>query len=661
MAYGQTQLICDYFFCYFVHVLLFYLQEISNYLQSPGGETSAVRVLKKSTIAYLVQNVIDFPYPVLQILKCFPPSIYGQIVYEALYRFVRDVDLIKKSKNGKLLSLLSNIHLSEKWIEKFESNVLPLIQAATDHANYDEIPLALLSNPVPRLLRSYMDFEVHRLCAGQNMFQQKAAFFMAYHRKTHFLESVLAKEARDGIPVTVQDCFYLLNALQSVNNGFSNAKETFQIVSNNFKIQINRDNLLDQQQIFYDELNRLITFTEFLHTNSAAISRAILPLSSTTSKYSVIDFLFKHVDAGCFLAKLDFENVRDLFIENDRLNRAISPTIANTTVEIPELDLYQQYYVIKILAENLLLNQNIKNYPELIASNCVQIREIIDDISNPLAYIQVIENLYTMLFYRWEHTSGYVGPRTDGSSSLTAMQESDTSEDYTDDSVFLAPKKLHQIHGNSEKTGFICSVIVLEAVLDMLSDSAAGRKESPEFILDGVLAKRFDEIYIEIIDSKWRLTLFELDQVPNENIQLSTDLKSLLTSIHGEMFERSSNSSSENEDDDHVQNKPGSAGVRRRPRRRAPFRRSEDRNHSFVNSTENDKKLMELTGGNRSAGFSEKRSIISRMLGPPINLVAICMCRGNMVGAKKIIEVRAISNFKPKHFRKKQIFFYLFR
>lgn len=571
----------------------------------------------------------------------FPPSIYGQIVYEALHRFVRDDDLIKRKK-WKLLSILSNVHLSDKWIEKFEANVLPLIQkAASEHSNYDEIPLALLSNPVPRLLRSYMDFEVHRLCAGQNMFQPKAAFFMAYHRKTHFLESVLAKEARDGIPVTVQDCFYLLNALQSVNNGFSNAKETFHIVSNNFKIQIDRDNLLDQQQIFYDELNRLFTFTEFLKSNSAAISRAILPLSSTTSKYSVIDYLFKHVDAGCFLAKLDFENVRDLFVENERLNRAINGNIANTTIEIPELDLYQQYYVIKIMAENLLLNQNIKNYPELIASNCVQIREIIDDIKHPLAYIEVLENLYTMLFYRWEHTAGYVGPRTDGcSSSLTAMQESDTSEDYTDDSVFLAPKKLQQAHVNSEKTGFICTVIVLEAVLDMLADSALARTEPNDFVLDDTMRERFESILKEITDSKWRLKLFELDQSPQENIQLSTDLKGLLTSIHGEMFERSSHSSSENEEDDHIHAKPGSVSARRRPRRRTTFRRSvEDRNNSFVNSTENDKKQTELTAGNRNSGFSEKRSIISRMLGPPINLVAVCMSRGNMAGAKKIIEV----------------------
>lgn len=615
-----------------------FIQEICNYLRNPGGETSATRVLKKSTIAYLSQNLLNFPYPVCQLLRCFPSSINGQIVYETLLRFVRNPELISQRK-WKLLNLLANVQLGDKWMEKYEANVLPAIfQAANEHLILNEIALALLSNPSQRMLRSYMDFEVQHLCSSQCMFTHKTAYLMALHRKTHFLEPVIANLARDGIPSNVQDCFHLLRTIQLVNNGFPKSKENFQIVFSNFVDQIASDLLQPHQRIFYNELHRIFTLYDFLHANASVSSRATTPISSFATKYSVIDFLFKHIDAGCFLAKLDYVNVRDLLWQNECFNRMVNEALRHTTEESSgELDLYQQYYVAKTMAENMLLNPNSSNYIKLINGNCARMRDILDDMRHPMAYVEALETVYAMLFYRWEHAAGHVGVRADGgSSSLTTIQESDTSEDYTDDSVFLAPRKMQQPNVGNEKSGFMCNIPVLQAVLEMLNASTMVHKLSSDFqqTIDGALRPRLDTICSRIEDARWRLSLFELDAVSRESIQLSSDLKSMLTSVHGSMLERTTSS---DEDDDEHGKSAASAGVtRRRPRRRVPFRRHEDKNYSFVHSTENEKTSNDA---NRANGFADKRSIISRMLGPAINLVAVCMSHGNMAEAKKIIEV----------------------
>lgn len=618
------------------------MQEISNYLKNPGGETSASRVLKKSTIAYLEHNLFNYPYPVCQILQCFPSPIYGQIVYETLYRFARDPDVIS-NKKWKLLSALTNVHLSDKWMEKYETNALPLIyKAASEQSHLDEIALALLSNPSSRMLRSYMDFEVQRLCSGQNMFWERTMFLMAMHRKSHFLEPVLSNVAREGVPHKAQDCINLLKIIQTVNDGLSKCRDTFHAVVGQFKNQIKCDNLQENQRIFYHELERIFLLYDFLQTHSSSISRASSPISAFTAKYSVIDFLFKHIDAGFFLAKLDFESVRDLLVENARINQLVNRDVQHANAHIPEVDLYQQYYVVKLLAESMLLNQSVRNYSEMISSNCAEAKAIIDQISNPTAFVELLEVVFTILFYRWEHTSGVTGSRNEGSSSLTTMQESDTSDDYTDDSVFLAPRKLQQVHVNSEKSGFICTIVMLELVLDMLTACATARSGSTEFIdsLDDALAIRFEVISKEISDAQWRLSLFQLDQSTRDSIQLSIDLKAHLTSSCGDMFRRST--SSDEEGEEHLQ-RPGSAGVtRRRPRRKIPFRKTDDKNSSFLHSTENERQMFDSSVGSRSAGFADKRNIISKMLGGPLSLVAVCMSRGNMAEAKKIIDV---SNF----------------
>lgn len=528
-------------------------------------------------------------------------------------------------------------------MEKYEINALPLIyKAASEQSHLDEIVLALLSNPSPRMLRSYMDYEVQRRCLGQNMFSERTMFLMAMHRKTHFLEPVLSNVAREGIPRSAQDCLHLLQVIQTVNDGLSRCKDTFQAVFVQFKNQIECENLKENHRIFYHELQRIFLLYEFLQTHSSSISRASSPISAFTAKYSVIDFLFNHVDAGFFLGKLDFENVRDLLLANEQMNQLVNQKLKAPNTNVPEIDLYQQYYVVKILAEGMLLNQSIRNYVEEVSSICAEAKAIIDRIVNPVAYIEVLEVVYTILFYRWEHTTGTTGIRSEGSSSLTTMQESDTSDDYTDDSVFLAPRKVQQVHVNSEKSGFICTAMMLELVLDMLSSSAAERGKSTEFSdsLDSALSARFAVISHEISDAFWRLSLFQLDKSVKDSIQLSIELKAHLTSSFGDMFRRST--SSDEEDDDHLQ-RPGSAGTtRRRPRRKVPFRKTDDKNSSFFHSTENEKKMYESIISNKNGTAVDKRNIISKMLGGPVSLVAVCMARGNMAEAKNIIDVSVL-------------------
>lgn len=615
---------------------ILFRQEISNYLKNPGGETSATRVLKKSTIAYLTQNLYNFPYPVCQLLKCFPPPICGQIVYDTLFRFSRDPETVLERK-WKLFNYLANVHLSDKWMDKFEANVLPAIyKIVSENDEFDELPLALLSNRSPRMLRAYLDFEERQLCSNMNMYVPKAILLMAVHKKTHFLEPLILGQGREGVPPAAQDCATILRTVLAVNNGFSKCKENFQIIYGNFKGQIESE-LRENQQIFYNELERIFKLYEFMAANSSLYLRPNYgaPVSSFATKYSVIDFLYKHADGGHFLARLDFDAVRVLLVENHRLNQLINTKLPVSNAS--EISLFDQFYAIKLMAENLLLNHSLKNYEELISRNSQQIQEIIDRIEDPSAYIEAVEGLFTMLFYRWEHTIGLTGSKLlDVSSSITTMQETDTGDDFTDDSVFFPPRKLQQIHVNSEKKGFICTICVLESTLNFLTASTTLRKTCTQFqdSLDETTKIRFDLICNEVADAQWRLSLFELNQ-PSDGYQLSADLKTHLTSSFSDMNPKSMSS---DEEDFHPRS-PSISSARRKPRKKIPFRRRSDpeRALSFTHSTENEKKSGE--SANRHVGTLDKRSIISKILGPSINLVAVCMTKGNMEEAKKIILV----------------------
>lgn len=572
-----------------------------------------------------------------QILKCLPSSIHGPIVNETLLKLIRDYQLLSHRK-WKLLSILANMQFDEKWMHKYEDNILSAIYNVIDDRRFlSDVSLILMSHSSTRLLRSLIDHEVNHLYTNQCMLTSSSIYLLALYRKTHFLEPI--GNRAQCIISSIQNCVDLLCAIKAIYNGIDESEVDHYPRFNHSDQEIDVDGLLLHQRVYYYEVHRIYKLYHYLHESLPIAFRANIPISYFATKYNIIDFLFEHIDCGNHLTRLNYENVRNVLLQNKDFNSKVHKLQSRSNDKVSELDLYQQYSVVKIMAETLLFSQTLSNYCKLINENLTRMDKILEDIEQPSAFVDVLEILYEMLFYRWEHAFGHYKQEitVDGSSSLTTIQESDTTDDYTDDSVFLQPRKTPKSHCGNDKSGFICSVMVLEAVLHLMNDMIDARKSDVAFgaQLDQPCSIRFENICDRIGDALWRLSLFELNNIPRESLQLSTEWKTLLArNNYLELV-----SSSDDEDEDNVKPTNTNSTVRRRPRRRVIFRRTEDKTCSLAHSTEYEKHSPNLM---RNSVFVEKRSIISLMLGPPTNLVAICMTRGNMTDAKKLIEVRNV-------------------
>lgn len=339
----------------------------------------------------------------------------------------------------------------------------------------------------------------------------------------------------------------------------------------------------------------------FTKSLSYELKRLYLLSSSLTyfvpkfaSCFNAIDALAKELD----FAYCNPETINTILLENYRNNQHIPLLMTTTTEPNSECDLFEQFMVIRLCLE-IILDRNIDTQTKL-----KDLKNRLRNITSKTAYIEALETSFSLLFMRWEH--------------VDHDREQSSSNETSDNSNSTDKRRMHQ--QKIDNHGFVCTMDHVEAILKMLRMSINQKKHSDD--ISDAFKERFSQISEHINDAAWRLTLFgtlvNLKRLP-------IDTKKYLT-MHNTPKERKS--SSDEDDSIEIERKCDKKLTARKPRKRL-LRKLECGKQS-------------TTPIDSNSNSSNRRCIISKMLGSPQHLLTHCMNKVDTESSRQIIKVSLI-------------------
>lgn len=564
-----------------------------------------------------------------------------QLYYEALKQFVEFSPQQMLANKHNLYSFLINIQLADKWLDKCETDIFDRIFTQIDGNEYWELPLVLLVSKSMPLIDAYNGYL--RNSYENDPLKKRNAFLMTTKRNVHFFEAITC--GNDGQeflqPDFLPDVTQLVKLAILVSNKPIRANIEFNFYQEVYKLfeQINASNLDDGPQIVYHEFTRMLSLHRFVRSNRRYeyLSDSIA-LKVLASKYNILDFFVKFNDGSMIANTNDYHHVRKHLVENGVFNETINPNISNETDRPSEVHIYDQFYTINLMIEVLLIRPMTRNYEDIMQTKSAEIKKIIENIDDPLAFIELVEYLFMLLFLRWEHVRSRCFSNSkleQSTSATTSVTHSDSSFESSDN---VSVKRANQMQSNV-KHGFVCTFTILKYMLSALSSSMASRKT------DGCiesLRNRFTDMTNAITDAKWRLQLIDIYYIATNSIQATSDLKIMLTSRNKELSAKVLSSSDESENGG-VSSKLHTI-IRRKPhrRRRRKIRRNDANTHSNAADCKTKSSFSSETASTVRYGNQRDRRkcFMSKMLGQLTDMVGMAViARGDLTMAKRIIEV----------------------
>lgn len=577
-----------------------------------------------------------------QIVSCFPPSIYMQLYYEAFKQFAEFSPQQMLANKPNLYSFLINVHLSDKWLDKCDAEIYNQIFTRIDGDEYWELPLVLLVSKSMPLIDAYNAYLRNRY--ENDPLKKQHAFLMTTKRNVHFLEAITSgngDQEETVIPDFLNDVTRLIKLAILISNKPTRINIEFNFYQEVWKLfdQINASNLDDGQKIVYYEFARMLSLHRFVRSNRRYeyLSDSIA-LKVLASKYNILDFFVKFNDGSMVANVNDYHHMRKQLVENGVFNAAINPNISKDTERPSEVHIYDQFYTINVMIEVLLIRPMTRNYDDIMQAKSAEIKKILENIDDPLAFIETIEYLFMLLFLRWEHVRSrcFSNSKLDQSTSATtSVTHSDSSCDSSDN-----VKRPNQLQ-SSVKNGFVCTFTILKYMLSALSSSMVNRKTDE---CSDSLRNRFADMSNAIEDAKWRLQLVDLYYIATNSIQATSDLKIMFTLRSKELSAKmlSSSDESENSSKQHTI-------IRRKPhrRRRRKVRKNDSNTHSNATDYKTKSSLESETASTVRYGNQRDRRkcFMSKMLGQLTDMVGIAViAREDLTMANAIIEVSVYTN-----------------
>lgn len=586
-----------------------------------------------------------------QIVNCFPPSIYMQLYYEALKQFVEFSPQQMLASKHNLYSFLINIHLSDKWLERCDAEIFNRIFTQIDGNEYWELPLVLLVSKSLPLIDAYNAYL--RNSYESDPLKKQNAFLMTTKRNIHFLEAITTGDQELVKPDFLDDVTQLVKLAILISNKPTRVNMEFNFYQAVWKLfdQINAPNLDDGPKTVFYEFARMLSLHRFVRSNRRYeyLSDSIA-LKVLASKYNILDFFVKFNDGSMIANVNDYHHMRKQLVENGVFNKAINPTIPKDDQRPSEVHIYDQFYTINLMIEVLLIRPMTRNYESIMQTKSAEIKKIVENIDDPLAFIETIEYLFMLLFLRWEHVRSrcFSNSKLDQSTSATtSVTHSDSSYESSDN-----VKRANQLQSNS-KNGFVCTFTILKYMLNALSSVMANRKTDE---CSESLQIRFTTMLTAIEDANWRLQLVDLYYIATNSIHATSDLKIMFTSRSKDMSAKVMSSSDESENGG-VSAKPHTI-IRRKPYRRRRRKIKTNDSNTHLNTTDCKTKSSlesEMVPTIRCGNERDRRKcFMSKMLGQLTDMAGIAViARNDLTMAKAIIEVSfQLNHFKMRKFIK---------
>lgn len=535
-----------------------------------------------------------------------PSFIADEIYHTVLLDLLADI--IDVDKCNQFLGILINGQFSDELIARFELEIFPkLVNVLVTNKDIDQQFQLCLAVACDDKFRDRFLFTADRLCVTDNLISKRRMFVLAAAAKRHFVDNFINCDDVTRSTISNDVLQKILVSIQLLRNADQQSIDYKQFVQENSEIsKCPTKNHLRHN--LFNELQRLLNLKEFFSSHHIPN----IQLTSYASKFSVIDILYEHIN----VSKVDSLSVRSILKENRKYNQRFDFAGNGLVNQLTELELYDNFLVVKLLLEVIMDNQHVTVINDTSVDKLNDVKMILKNIDSIVTFTSILEMAFSLVFIRWDniiHAGESIG-------SVRTMEESDSESTNS-----------RKFSSRAEKNAFICSAVALDNILELLKNAALETFQSNAFVnaLDSV-KKSFLLQHKNINDAHWRVTLFRTNSTVTGSRSTSfvdDDLRKYFTRHKPHAREQANGSS----DDDESGSQQEASTYRRKPRKKNPLRKSvEDNNLVISISTEHEQRSDAMY----------RRCPVSRMLGSPEHLATVCLNNGNFAATKDIVEVR---------------------
>lgn len=574
------------------------LQELQTFVNRSVTGFSSPEI-EKSTIDFLNHSLKTVSVVTCKFLQLLPQFIADEIYHTVL----SDITV---ANCNQFLAILMNGKFSAELIGRFEVEIFPkLIKVLLTHPDINQHFKLCLAFANDDKLRDRILFIENQLCADDLMCKRRM-FVQTVVDKLHFVDKFIRCDdvTRSMLSSDVlRRTLFAVKLLQQSNDHTPFVREINQLATcstdNRFRWNL------------FNELQRLLHLNELFSPHIPNTQ-----LTSYACKFNVIDMLHERVD----LSKVDKRSMRSILEENRKYNQRLQFCGNETVSRLTELELYNNFLIVKLLVEVIMDSQHVTALTESSVDKLHEVRMLLGQIDSVATFTNILEVAFSLTFIRWDNVNG---------DSIDASGTVDESGSET--------TKSRKCSNRSEKTAFICSAVALDNILDLLKNAALETSHSNALVNAGVpVRKSFLRLQNNIDDAHWRVAMFCTNSMATGSRSTSFVDEDVRKYFARHKCQARANSNGSSDDESGGQRK--ASVCRRKPRKKNPLRKSiDDKNLVISNSTEHEQRSDTL---HRSVSGIERRCPVSRMLGSPEHLATVCLNNGNFGAAKEIVEVR---------------------
>lgn len=371
-------------------------------------------------------------------------------------------------------------------------------------------------------------------------------------------------------------------------------------------------------QLCHIELQRQLYIAKFLHPMHPLDTQIL------SQNHIMNHFLTLQVDFSIE----NYETLKNLFSLNHRLNQQqFAITHDSKASPKTEVNLLNEYMIVKLY---LNIIQSPEPSQEFLDVHLRQIRALLKTINDGKILFQLLQNVFTLLFLRFEHIRKTKRKRKN--SETRSGSNSNQNNSHTTD--------VSDATADTLKNGFVCLKTSLKAVLNSMRLFLMGLDQMKVYeTCDDDLKGKFVEMLKNVDNTLWRLRIVDND---GEKKKSQISVKEWVT------FHRVKTASVIQEVTSDDENNAPKKKVNRKKLKKRPMiaAKTDDNDEAsddpieFQLMTETSMDISEVRTQSRSTESQKRiKSVITKVLMSPESLVSMCMLKGDDENVQKIVKV----------------------
>lgn len=473
-------------------------------------DSKPVKDFSSQTIIFFRNSLKNNPITTAYILDYIQEHIndvHNVNKIQTIYQEVLKNELTENNCTDKLITLMSLVKCKDNFVSHFIQHILKPISEENHRQFRKQILLSLIPHDKPELLQVATETMHNNELQKEFKLTPENMLELCYQEKTHWLlkaAQVYKNQLLDMKNITFKINNFTKQILIMVLIDLTNSPETYDLpslvhqLSNIFSILDTYTTSDDQLQFYLTEVKRELTIIKFcLESNCKIMTTSIFSQVLAQSALAVISQV-------CRLSKVDRYKVSRLLNANNEFLSELASLSSKIDLRKKggstanwDILTYNSYCAITKVIDTILNSaEGFENANE--TSSLEEIKRLLLSIQPLHCCLEVIENIFSCLFLRYEYLSCH-----------EHSQDFQQCGAHSECSYFYS-KKQNKSSKNviSNNSGFMCNSFTTQHILNTLKLCLEKLEEKVDVEdLESSVKDRFKHLLKVVNHSIWKLQL----------------------------------------------------------------------------------------------------------------------------------------------------------